>query len=113
VKDALVIPAAALFKTAEGADYVMVAGSDEKAHQKTVKVGIRNGDDAQIVSGLDAGEKVITTGGYGLPDKTQIKLQEAAPEKESGDEKPGADDEKKSDKSDEKKSDKSATPGKE
>jgi HlyD family secretion protein len=113
LKDALVIPAAALFKTAEGADYVMVAGSDEKAHQKTVKVGIRNGDDAQIVSGLDAGEKVITTGGYGLPDKTQIKLEEAAPEKESGDEKPGADDEKKSDKSDEKKSDKPAAPGKE
>jgi multidrug efflux pump subunit AcrA (membrane-fusion protein) len=95
VKDALVIPAAALFKTAEGADYVMVAGSDEKAHQKAVKVGIRNGDDAQIVSGLDAGEKVITTGGYGLPDKTQIKLQEAAPEKESGDDKPAAGDEKK------------------
>jgi multidrug efflux pump subunit AcrA (membrane-fusion protein) len=95
VKDALVIPAAALFKTADGADYVMVAGSDGKAHQKIVKVGIRNGDDAQIASGLDAGEKVITAGGYGLPDKTQIKLQEAAPEKESGDDKPAAGDEKK------------------
>jgi HlyD family secretion protein len=95
VKDALVIPAAALFKTSEGADYVMVAGSDEKAHQKIVKVGIRNGDDAQIVSGLDAGEKVITAGGYGLPDKTQIKLQEAAPAKEAGDDKAGAGDEKK------------------
>jgi HlyD family secretion protein len=92
VKDALVIPAAALFKTAEGADYVMVAGSDEKAHQKIVKVGIRNGDDAQIVSGLDAAEKVITAGGYGLPDKTQIKLQEAAPAKEAGDDKAGAGD---------------------
>ncbi len=95
VKDALVIPAAALFKAADGADYVMVAGSDGKAHQKIVKVGIRNGDDAQIASGLDAGEKVITAGGYGLPDKTQIKLQEAAPEKESGDDKPAAGDEKK------------------
>jgi len=95
VKDALVIPAAALFKSADGADYVMVAGSDEKAHQKIVKVGIRNGDDAQIVSGLDAGEKVITAGGYGLPDKTQIKLQEAAPAKEAGDDKAGASDEKK------------------
>jgi HlyD family secretion protein len=95
VKDALVVPAAALFKTAEGADYVMVAGSDQKAHQKMVKVGIRNGDDAQIVSGLDAGEKVITAGGYGLPDKTQIKLQEAAPAKEAGDDKAGASDEKK------------------
>jgi HlyD family secretion protein len=95
VKDALVIPAAALFKSADGADYVMVAGSDEKAHQKIVKVGIRNGDDAQIVSGLDAGEKVITAGGYGLPDKTQIKLQEAAPAKEASDDKAGAGDEKK------------------
>jgi HlyD family secretion protein len=95
VKDALVIPAAALFKTAEGADYVMVAGSDQKAHQKMVKVGIRNGDDTQIVSGLEASEKVITAGGYGLPDKTQIKLQEAAPAKEAGDDKAGASDEKK------------------
>jgi HlyD family secretion protein len=95
VKEALVIPAGALFKTAEGADYVMVAGSDEKAHQKIVKVGIRNGDDAQIVSGLNAGEKVITAGGYGLPDKTQIKLQEAAPAKETGDDKAGAGDAKK------------------
>ena len=95
VKDALVIPAAALFKTADGADYVMVAGSDQKAHQKMVKVGIRNGDDTQIVSGLEASEKVITAGGYGLPDKTQIKLQEAAPPKEAGDDKAGASDEKK------------------
>ncbi len=87
LKDALVVPAAAVFKNAEGADYVMVAGSDEHAHQKVVKVGIRNGDDVQIVSGLDAAEKVIVSGGYGLPDKTQIKLQEAAPSKDSGDDK--------------------------
>jgi HlyD family secretion protein len=87
VKDALVVPAAAVFKDAEGADYVMVAGSDEHAHQKVVKVGIRNGDQVQIVSGLDAAEKVIQSGGYGLPDKTQIKLQEAAPSKDASDNK--------------------------
>ena len=89
VKDALVVPASAVFKTADAADYVMVAGSDQRAHQKLVKVGIRNGDRVQIVSGVDAGEKVIVSGGYGLPDKTQIKLQEAAPTKE-GDDKAGA-----------------------
>jgi RND family efflux transporter MFP subunit len=87
VKDALVVPAAAVFKNAEGADYVVVAGSDEHAHQKVVKVGVRNGDDVQIVSGLDAAEKVIVSGGYGLPDKTQIKLQEATPSKDGGDDK--------------------------
>ncbi len=60
-------------------------------------VGIRNGDRVQIVSGLDAGEKVIDSGGYGLPDKTQIKLQGAAPSKDAGDDK--ADDAVKPDKS--------------
>ena len=39
VKDALVVPTAAVFKNAEGADYVLLAGSDEKAHQKTVQAG--------------------------------------------------------------------------
>jgi HlyD family secretion protein len=92
VKDALVIPASAVFKNAEGADYVMVAGSDNHAHQKNVKVGIRNGDRVQIVSGLDAAEKVIVSGGYGLPDKTQINLQETAPAKEASDNTAGAGD---------------------
>ncbi len=92
VKDALVVPSSAVFKTPGGEDYVLVAGSDEHAHQKIIKVGIRNGDRVQIVSGLNAGEKVIASGGYGLPDKTQIKLQEAAPAKEAGDDKAGATD---------------------
>jgi len=91
VKDALVVPASAVFQTAEGADCVMVAGSDEHAHQKIVKLGVRNGDRVQVVSGLDPGEKVIDSGGYGLPDKTQIRLQAAAPSKEAaGDDKAGA-----------------------
>jgi HlyD family secretion protein len=90
VKNALVVAASAVFKNSEGADYVMLAGSDEHAHQKIVKVGIRNGDRVQILSGLDAGEKVIDSGGYGLPDKTRIKLQETAPSKDAGDDKAGA-----------------------
>jgi len=89
VKDALVVPASAVFKNAEGADYVLLAGSDEKAHQKTVQVGIRNADLAQILSGISAGDPVITTGGYALPDGTQVKI-----------EKPGADEKAAADKSD-------------
>jgi len=45
----------------------MVAGSDNKAHQKTVKTGIRQGDQVQILDGLAEGERVITSGAYGLP----------------------------------------------
>jgi multidrug efflux pump subunit AcrA (membrane-fusion protein) len=81
VKDAIVVPTAAVFKNAEGADYVLLAGSDEKAHQKTVRLGIRSSDITQIASGINPGDPVVTTGGYAVPDGTQIKI-----------ERPGADD---------------------
>jgi multidrug efflux pump subunit AcrA (membrane-fusion protein) len=89
VKDALIVPASAVFKNSEGADYVAVAGSDEHAHLKVVTAGIRNSDRVQIAAGLTASDQVIHSGGYGLPDKTQIKLQEAQPSKEAGDDKAG------------------------
>jgi multidrug efflux pump subunit AcrA (membrane-fusion protein) len=88
--DAIVVPAGAVFRSEEAGDYVLVAESDGKAHQKKVQVGIRNKDYAQIVSGINAGDPVITTGGYGLPDGTQVKI-EAPEKKESAG---GADDEK-------------------
>ena len=85
VKDAIVVPAAAVFKNAEGGtDYVVLAGADQKAHWKTVQVGVRNGEDAQIVSGINAGDPIVSTGGYALPDNTKIKI-EAAPAKEADD----------------------------
>jgi multidrug efflux pump subunit AcrA (membrane-fusion protein) len=56
----------------------MIAGSDNKAHQKTVKTGIKQGDQVQILEGLAEGDRVITSGAYGLPDNTKIRV-EAAP----------------------------------
>ena len=79
VPNSLVIPAAAVLTAPDGGNYVMVAGSDNKAHQKTVKTGIRQGDQVQILDGLAEGERVITSGAYGLPDNTKIRI-EAAPE---------------------------------
>jgi HlyD family secretion protein len=94
-KDAIVVPMSSLFKNAEGAEYVPVAGSDEKAHQKTVQVGIRTADQAQIVSGINPGDPVITSGGYGLPDGTQIKIEKPGAEDKAGADGAG-DDQKKS-----------------
>ncbi|HJZ66216.1 MAG TPA: efflux RND transporter periplasmic adaptor subunit [Candidatus Acidoferrum sp.] len=74
-KDVLTIPASALYKNDEGADYVVLAGSDNHAAIKNVQVGIRAKDRVQILDGLTASDKVITTGGYALPDKTQIKIE--------------------------------------
>jgi HlyD family secretion protein len=82
VKDALVVPSSAVFKSAEGADYVLVAGSDNKAHQTPVKLGIHNKQLAEIESGLKEKTSIITVGGYGVPDGTKITI-EAAPPAES------------------------------
>lgn len=78
VKDALVVPANSILTAPDGTSTVMVAGADGLAHQTTVKLGIRNGDDVQILEGVKDGDKVVATGAYGLPDKTKIKIEAAA-----------------------------------
>ena len=77
VKDALVVPANSVITAPDGTTAVMLAGSDGRAHQKAVKLGIRNGDDVQILDGVTASDKVVATGAYGLPDKTKIKVEAA------------------------------------
>jgi multidrug efflux pump subunit AcrA (membrane-fusion protein) len=77
VKDALVIPANSVITAPDGTTAVMLAGADGRAHQKPVKLGIRNGDDVQIVDGVTPNDKVIAVGAYGLPDKTKIKIEAA------------------------------------
>jgi multidrug efflux pump subunit AcrA (membrane-fusion protein) len=86
VKEALVVPTPAVFKNNEGADYVVIAASDGHAHVKTVQVGVRNAEFSQVLSGVAAGDPVISSGGYALPDNTQIKIEApAAEEKQAGD----------------------------
>ncbi|HET9803806.1 MAG TPA: efflux RND transporter periplasmic adaptor subunit [Candidatus Acidoferrum sp.] len=82
-KDALTVPASAIFKNEDGAEYVVLAGADNHAAVKTVQVGIRGKERVQITSGVNAGDKIIISGGYALPDKTQIKV-EAPQSAESG-----------------------------
>jgi HlyD family secretion protein len=83
VDDALVIPSSAVVKQAEGeGTAVMVVGADNRAHLQAVQLGIENGDEVQITSGLQVNQQVVTTGAYGLPDNAQIKIEPAAaPEK--------------------------------
>jgi HlyD family secretion protein len=84
VKDALVVPASSVLTAPDGTTTVMIAGSDGLAHQKAVKLGIRNGDDVQIIEGVNQGDKVVSNGAYGLPDKTKIKIEAAeAPAEEA------------------------------
>lgn len=77
VPDALVVPAAAILTAADGSTSVMVVGTDNRAHQKTVKTGIKQEDDIQIIEGLKGDEKVVASGAYGLPDNTKVTAEEA------------------------------------
>ena len=43
-----------------GKQYAFVLGEDKKAHRKIIQPGIRNTEELEIVSGLKAGDKVIT-----------------------------------------------------
>ncbi len=79
VNDAIVVPAAALQKNADNVQYVLVAGADQVAHARNVETGIRTTDAVQIVSGVNEGDAVITSGGYGLPDGTAVKIVTTRP----------------------------------
>lgn len=76
VAGAVVVPAAALL-TQEGTTSVMVVGADGRAHQRSVQAGIRHDSEVQITAGLQPGEQVVTTGAYGLPDNTRVKVEES------------------------------------
>jgi HlyD family secretion protein len=84
VNDAIAVPSSALFKNADGTSYLLVAGSDKKAHQKVVRLGVRNADLTQITSGINAGELVIVSGGYALPDGTAIEIEKPASSEKDG-----------------------------
>jgi HlyD family secretion protein len=78
VPDAVKIPASALLTAQDGSTSVMVMGADGVAHKKPVQVGIRDGDDVQILNGITSADMVITEGAYGLDDGTKVKLAAAA-----------------------------------
>jgi HlyD family secretion protein len=99
VKDGIAIPAASVLTAQDGTTTVMVIGRDHRAHQTPVKTGIHDGDRVQIVEGIQAGDRVITSGAYALPDKTKVTIEAAA---EPAEKKPGAGSDRKDNSKDEK-----------
>ncbi len=85
IQNTIVVPAAALLNSDEGGQKVMVVGSDSVAHERKVSVGVRQGDRVQIVSGLQEGDQVVTSGGLGLEDKAKVAIQQPKPEEEDED----------------------------
>ncbi len=72
--DVLQIPKNALFRYQDGWA-VFVAGKDNRAELRTVQPGKRSGLYAQILSGLDVGEKVITHPDELIEDGRNISIE--------------------------------------
>jgi HlyD family secretion protein len=83
VTQALKVPASAVLTAQDGSKSVMLVGSDGAAHRKAVTLGIADGDDVQVISGLAPTDMVITGGAYGLDDGTKVKVGPAEADDEA------------------------------
>ncbi len=90
IPNATVVPVSALVGSPEGETVVWTV-SGGIARENAVLTGAREGDKAQVLSGVSAGDQVITRGALGLEDKAKIRIvppggkdEEAAPGGEGG-----------------------------
>ena len=73
----VVAPVAAVqFNEGTRTGTVMVVDDKRIAHKREIEAGEAVEGKVQIVKGLKAGEVVVTEGGYGLPDGTEVKTAE-------------------------------------
>lgn len=84
-KAASVVPAAAILPGEEGGTAVLTISADSIAHRRAVTLGVREGNQVQILTGVNPGEEVVIVGGMGLDDNTKVKVVTTAVE-ESDDE---------------------------
>jgi HlyD family secretion protein len=84
VAQAWKIPASAILTAQDGSKSVMVAGADGTAQSKPVTLGITDGQDVQVLTGLAPSDMVITTGSYGLDSGTKVKVGPVAEDDAAG-----------------------------
>ncbi|HEY0554794.1 MAG TPA: efflux RND transporter periplasmic adaptor subunit [Thermoanaerobaculia bacterium] len=74
---AILVPADAL--VAEGtASYLFTVDAQKKAHRHEVQVGVVAGGQAEILSGVAAGDRVVIRGQTALPDGARVEIAEPA-----------------------------------
>jgi RND family efflux transporter MFP subunit len=78
-RDVVLVPVAALIR--EGDETAAFVASGGQASRRPVRIGLTDGTNVEIASGIDAGERVIVDGQAGLPDAAAIT--EGTPTKEA------------------------------
>ena len=75
LSDALVIPANAVQRGTQGS-FVYVLDAENRVHLRNISVGATTGEQLQVLSGLAAGERVVTEGVDRLREDMQVKVAE-------------------------------------
>jgi cobalt-zinc-cadmium efflux system membrane fusion protein len=71
----LVVPRQAIYPDESGAPHVYRVSGDQ-AESVPVELGVQTKDRAEIKSGINAGDTVILTGGYGLSEKAKVNVKQ-------------------------------------
>jgi HlyD family secretion protein len=85
-KAATVVPASAILPGEEGGTAVLTVSPDNIAHKRAVTLGVRQGNQVQVLSGVNPGESVVIAGGLGLDDKAKVKIVTTQVEESDDDE---------------------------
>ncbi len=72
--NALLVPSQAVYRDQNGQPRVYRVQGEE-AEAVPVKLGIETQDRVELLSGVQAGDTVILTGGYGLGDRAKVKVR--------------------------------------
>jgi Cu(I)/Ag(I) efflux system membrane fusion protein len=70
----LVVPKQAVYPNETGEPHVYKVTGGE-AQSIPVKVGVQAGDKAEILEGVNEGDTVVVSGGYGLPEKSKVYVK--------------------------------------
>jgi len=85
LQDATLVSSSAILNADEGGQMVIVVTPDNVAHQHKVSLGVRQGINIEVLSGVNEGDKVVTVGGLGLDDGSKVIVKEAPPEDDDDD----------------------------
>lgn len=71
----LVVPKQSIYPDESGEPHVYKVSGDQ-AESVAVQVGIQTKDKAEILSGVQEGDAIIVSGGYGLPEKSKVHVKQ-------------------------------------
>lgn len=71
----LIVPHQAIYPDESGEPHVYKLSGDE-VQSIAVKLGVQSGDKTEILEGVQQGDTIVVTGGYGLPEKAKVRVKQ-------------------------------------